>query len=131
MIRRVYHHWEKWEAVEAGMYDMSPPEGMSTDEAVEAYTDFLADVPRFESAMQRVIVEWPISCEQFLSNVSINRIAWLGQASMCIDTGVPCVFRRGFSRLSGGQQKAANNAAALVLSNWEFKHSEWWQHCLL
>ena len=36
-MNRIYHHWTHWECVEAGMYDTAPPEGMSTDEALEAY----------------------------------------------------------------------------------------------
>ena len=34
---------------------------------------------------QTVIVEWVNSCEHYLSNFAMNRIAWVGQAAMCYD----------------------------------------------
>jgi len=104
------------------MYETVPPEGFSADSALAAYTEFLGDLPRFEHALKRVIREWPVSCEQFLSNASINRIAWLGQASMCIDTGVPSKFRAGFSALDPSGQKYANAMADRFLRMWQFGH---------
>lgn len=117
-MRRIYHHWETWECFKAGFYETSPPDGMDADQATGAYRDFLADIARFNSAMARVLAEWPHSCEQFLSNPNINRIAWLGQSAMCIDTGVPSVFRGGFKLLTPQQQRAANRAAEIVLEQW-------------
>ena len=49
---------------------------------------------------------------------NINRIAWLGQASMCIETGLPRKFKSGFMLLTPQQQNAANNAAEEVLIEW-------------
>lgn len=118
-MNRIYHHWEKWECAKAGFYETQAPDGFSPDQAREAYRDFLSDIPRFVSAMQRVIKEWPHSCDQFLSNDSINRIAWMGQAAMCIETGVPNCFRGGFNMLTPHQQKAANSAAYQMIEAWE------------
>lgn len=114
-MRRIYHHWETWECVQAGMYSES---SLDFDAATAAYAAFLSDIPRFQRAMQRVIAEWPISCEQFLTNDSINRIAWLGQSAMCIETGIPRCFRAGFKLLSRHQQDSANQAAADTLRLW-------------
>lgn len=122
-IKRIFHHWEKWECFKAGFYTTTPPNDYTPDSAREAYRDFLADIPRFENALIRVLSEWPMSCEQFLSNSHINRIAWLGQASMCIETGTPSVFRGGFKLLSVQQQKEADNAAERALRNWEKSHA--------
>jgi hypothetical protein len=80
---------------------------------------FLADIPRFQNAMNRVFVEWPHSCEQFLTNEQINRVAWLGQASMCIETGISSAFRGGFKMLSAIQQQQANIAAEMAIKAWE------------
>lgn len=118
-MQRIYHHWELWECVQAGFYNPAPPHGMSTEQAQEAYRDFLADIPRFVAAMQRVIEQWPHSCDQFLSNKAINRVAWMGQAAMCNETGVPSVFRGGFKLLTPNQQRAANAAAEQMIASWE------------
>lgn len=117
-MQRIYHHWEKWECVKSGFYETFAPDGMSPDEAREAYKTFLADIPRFVRSMERVINEWPHSCDQFFTNTSINRIAWMGQAAMCIDTGVPSCFRGGFKLLSASQQKTANAYAEKMIAVW-------------
>jgi hypothetical protein len=116
-VRRVFHPWWEWECYKAGFY-ASSVDGIDPDEAKRMYAEFLADIPRFERAMQRVIDEWPHSCEQFLLNENINRVAWLGQSSMCIETGVPSCYRGGFKLLSNQQRARANAAAQRVLDAW-------------
>jgi len=96
------------------MYDSGEGRG---DER-ESYRLFLSNIPRFRNALTRVLSEWPISCEQFLSNEHINRIAWLGQSSMCIDSGVPARFRGGFRLLTINQQNIANQTALEFLNLW-------------
>ena len=118
MMNRIYHHWEKWECYKAGFYGSQLPFPMTHDEAKQENAIFLADLPRFCDAMERVLMEWPVSCDQFLSNDNINRIAWLGQSSMCLETGVPSRYRGGFRMLSVAQQRAANNAAQSYLDKW-------------
>lgn len=120
-MKRIYHHWERWECVKAGMYETSV---LHVTDAMADYAGFLRDIPRFEAALDRVLNEWPISCEQFLSNDSMNRIAWLGQAAMCIDTGVPRIFRAGFMLLSRDEQRTANAVAARALDRWVEQHSD-------
>lgn len=120
---RYWHHVRTWECVRAGMYAAVPPKGMHADEARNAYAVFLADSARFRSALERVLAEWPISCRQFLSNDRINRIAWLGQASMCIETGVPCKYRSGFMLLTDEQRATANAVADEALQRWLATHT--------
>lgn len=117
-MKRIYHTWEKWECYPAGFYNDDPPRGMTAQEATESYMYFLRDLPRFERSLQRVLDEWPRSCEHYLSNESMNRIAWLGQASMCIDAGVPACFRGGFNLLSKDEQAAADAMALKYLNKW-------------
>lgn len=115
-MKQIFHPWHEWECFRAGFYDTKSP--MTPDQAKNAYAEFLADIPRFQAAMRKVLLFWKNSCEHFLSNPNINRIAWLGQASMCIETGVPSIFKGGFKRLSVDQQRAANEAAKQVLQGW-------------
>lgn len=115
---RVYHHWEKWECYKAGFYGTSPPHPMTPDEAREEYAIFLSDLDRFEHAVNEVFLKWPHSCDQFLTNENINRLAWIGQAAMCIETGVPSHFRGGFRMLSLHKQRLANAMAEKKLDEW-------------
>lgn len=114
---RKWHPISKWESVKYGLYAEASPK-MNAEESKRAYAAFLSDEERFRKALQRVLLDWPIACEQFLSNESINRIAWLGQASMCIETGVPCKYRSGFALLSNDQQQRANAIAHEALQQW-------------
>lgn len=123
-MKRIYHTWEKWECYPAGFYENQAPNGMTPKEAIAAYATFLRDLPRFENALSRVISEWRHSCEHYLSNDNMNRIAWLGQAAMCIDSGVPAAYRGGFNKLSQTEQEAANAMALKYLNLWLEKQGE-------
>lgn len=114
---RIFHTYDKWECEKAGFYKTNV-DGMTSDECREAYRDFLADSDRFMAAAQAVINEWPNSCEHYLTNFAMNRIAWIGQAAMCYATGVPSRFCGGFGLLTEEQQKKANEVALDVLNDW-------------
>lgn len=114
---RILHTWDKWECYPAGFYE-NKKEGMTKEECEEAYRAFLSDIPRFESALERVITEWKNSCQHYLTNENMNRVAWLGQAALCIETGIPSIFRGGFMLLTDEQQRAANEKALEYLNRW-------------
>ncbi len=117
-MKRIYHTWEKWECYPAGFYENTPPSGKKLAECLAMYAEFLRDTPRFKAALHRVITEWQKSCEHYLSNECMNRIAWLGQASACIAMGLPACFRGGFNMLSEDEQRTANAAAMEALNEW-------------
>lgn len=114
---RIFHTHDKWECYQAGFY-ASTKEGVSRAQGEEMYRVFLSDPPRFGDALGHVITEWKHSCEHYLSNVAMNRIAWLGQAAMCYTTGIPQSYRSGFYLLTDEQQKAANELALDYLNKW-------------
>jgi ParB-like chromosome segregation protein Spo0J len=116
---RIFHTYDKWECHKAGFYAISF-NGKTKTECNEMYRAFLSDLPRFEAALEAVTTQWKYSCEHYLTNVAMNRIAWLGQASMCYATGVPSEFRGGFSLLNKKQQQAANDLALKYLNKWLF-----------
>lgn len=108
--------WHLWECYHAGMYDGEVIG--SNEELRQRYADFLSDADLFRSCIVRVMKEWPISCEHFLTKPG-NRIAWLGQAAMCIHTGVPRKHRAGFMLLSPEKQRSANEVARQELERYE------------
>lgn len=123
-IDRIYHTWDKWECYPAGFYEEHPPKGMTHEECEIAYRDFLADLPRFSAGLDGVISEWKHSTEHYLTNQNMNRIAWLGQAAMCHQTGIPSRYRGGYNLLTDEQQKAADNLAHCFLKKWLIDHGE-------
>ncbi len=114
---RIFHTWKDWECQKAGFYKNTYP-GKTKQECEQEYAVFLTDIPRFETAMNCVISEWKHSCEHYITNQAMNRIAWMGQASMCYDTGIPASFCGGFNLLSEQQQKEADEAALTYLNKW-------------
>jgi ParB-like chromosome segregation protein Spo0J len=115
---RIFHTYDKWECHKAGFYKIQPPKGMKKDDCVRAYSEFLADEKRFRAGLDRVISEWKYSCEHYLTNCSMNRIAWLGQAAMCIETGIPSEFRSGYTALTPIEQQVADSIALEYLNKW-------------
>lgn len=114
---RVFHTFDKWECHKAGFYATSFKD-KSAKECQEAYRDFLADEDRFRKAAQAVTREWVHSCEHYLTNFAMNRIAWIGQAATCYDTGIPSVYCSGFNLLTDEQKEAANEIALDALNDW-------------
>lgn len=123
-VIRIYHQWSKWECYPSGFYEPAPPPGMTPQQANDAYTEFLRDIPRFERGLYRVLADWKNSCEHYLSNETMNRIAWLGQAAMCIETHVPAGFRGGFNQLTESEKLNANQAALDALNLWLISRGE-------
>jgi hypothetical protein len=119
--QRVFHTFDKWECHKAGFYN-STAGGKTKAEYESAYATFLSDSDRFRSALNRVVKEWPNSCEHYLTNKAMNRIAWLGQAAACIDCGLPSIYCSGFNLLSEEQQTEANNVAFEFLNAWLKSH---------
>lgn len=114
---RVMHTFDKWECYKAGFYARNF-EGMSKEECEHAYAAFLSDDDRFSNALDHVITEWKHSCEHYLTNKAMNRIAWLGQASMCYATGVPSVYCSGYNLLDRDEQEKADSIALDYLNKW-------------
>lgn len=114
---RIFHTYDKWECYKAGFYK-NKKEGMTKDACEHAYAKFLSDDKLFSEILDKVISEWKYSCEHYLTNKAMNRIAWLGQASMCYATGVPSIFCGGFNLLTKEQQLNANKIAWAALNKW-------------
>lgn len=119
---RVFHEWQDWECYPAAFYSDKPPKGMDVEQCETAYRDFLANVALFRQEMNKMLVDWPNSTEHYLTNDRMNRIAWIGQASMCYYSGVPSRFCGGYNMLSDEQKEAADRVALDGLNTWLSAH---------
>jgi hypothetical protein len=113
-MNRIYHPWDKWECI--NMYLRN--EKLDFDDCIIEYKMFLSNLKLFERYLKKVLKYWPISCEHFLSNENMNRIAWLGQASMCFYSGIPCFYRSGYKLLSNRKAILADKMADKYLKIW-------------
>lgn len=117
-MRRVYHHYEKWEEYHNKMW-----EGRSKEEEAELLEKaikFTGNAELYGQYMIKVIREWPISCEQNLTATGVNKQAWIGHAACCIALGCPeHVTRRAWHQLTQEQQDKANAKADIAIATWQ------------
>jgi ParB-like chromosome segregation protein Spo0J len=116
---RIFHTFDKWECHKAGFY-ASCIEGVKGNDCVKMYADFLRDEKEFRLALSGVITNWKNSCEHYLTNKSMNRIAWLGQAAACYSKKLPATYCSGFNLLTDEEKELANNIALEYLNEWLF-----------
>jgi ParB-like chromosome segregation protein Spo0J len=114
---RVFHTYDKWECHKAGLY-ASCKDGWTSDECLQQYKVVLSNAELFDSILAKIVVEWKHSCEHYLTNVAMNRIAWLGQAAVCYHSGVPSKFSAGWNLLNTDEQAKANEVALMHLNAW-------------
>lgn len=114
---RIFHTYDKWECHKAGFYN-SMKEGWTHEQCEQEYLRILADAKLFEQILVKLTVEWKHSCEHYLTNKSMNRIAWLGQAAVCYESGVPSKYSYCWGMLTEQQQNEANLVAFKYLNKW-------------
>lgn len=114
---RIFHQYKDWECYKAGFYATTVP-GMTKEQCEMAYRSFLSDSNQFADALEHITSEWKNSCEHYLTNKAMNRIAWLGQAAACFALKIPSTFRGGFNFLTETQQEEANQVALRYLNKW-------------
>ena len=114
---RIFHTFDKWECQKAGFYATTVI-GKTKEECESEYATMLIDLDEFKKALEGVISEWKYSCEHYLTNTAMNRIAWLGQASLCYGRKIPSKYKGGFNLLSKEEQEKANLLAYEHLNKW-------------
>ncbi len=118
---RIFHPYEIWEDYLAGMWrDITKEEQRAMlPKAIE----FTGDAALYGSFMQRVIREWPITCEHNLSDAGQNRKAFIGHAAACLAIGAPeYVTREAWGHLTLRQQDEANAEADRAIRDWRRIH---------
>lgn len=120
-MKRIFHHFEKWEEVPAGMWrDITSGEKKAL--LAQAIT-FTGDHALYGQWMRKVLSQWPVSCEHNLSDTGQNRKAWVGHAAACLAINSPeYVTREAWGYLTKEQQDLANNEAEQTIRIWEHNH---------
>lgn len=114
---RIFHTYEKWECHKSGFYKSSK-DGWSHSDCEKEFKRILSDEGLFSSILEKVIVEWKFSCEHYLTNTSMNRIAWLGQSAVCYYAGVPSRYANAWFDIDEKTQEKANMVALKYLNKW-------------
>lgn len=116
-MKRIYHPYWKWEDYLDGMWRVvpKPEDDLLFPKAVE----FTGNAELYGSFMLRVAQEWPIACEQNLTNEGMNRLAWIGHAACSMAIHCPeYITRRAWSSLKQRQRDDANAKAQYAVEMW-------------
>lgn len=120
-MERIYHHFEKWEDYKHGFYDNVSGERKKT--LINKCLELFSDSHLCENFMMKVL-NWKYSCEHNLSNESMNRIAYIGQAACCIYAGIPnSVTMECWSDIPLEIRKRADQQAQNVLNKWIYEQN--------
>ena len=114
---RIFHTYDKWECHKAGFYK-SKKEGWTNEQCKAEYVRILSDQLLFSEILNKLIREWVNSCEHYLTNKSMNRIAWLGQAAVCYYSGVPSCYSSAWFDIPSNIREEANKTALKYLNKW-------------
>lgn len=114
---RVFHTYDKWECHKAGFYNTTV-KGKTKSQCQSEYKDLLTNEQEFRESLEAVTTKWVNSCEHYLGNSAMNRIAWLGQAALCYARQIPSDFKGGFQLLTESEQNTANAIALEYLNRW-------------
>lgn len=114
---RIFKTYDKWECYPAGFYENSHPE-LSHDECKSKFISIITSDNTFKKGLEGVINNWNNSCKHYLTNKSMNRIAWLGQAAVCFLTGIPSKYASSWFDISEEERHKANKIALNYLNIW-------------
>lgn len=120
-MKRVYHPCDTWEEMASNMWGTVIDRKLFLKRAIE----FTSDHKKYGRFMRIVIDKWPISCENHLTNLNINRKAWLGHAAVAYALECPeDITREAWGKLTDEQRFLANKEAARTIQIWEYNYSK-------
>lgn len=120
-IKQIFHPYWLWEEHKYGMWKtvLGEKRNYLLVEAVR----FTGDHDLYGLWMMKVISDWPYSCEHNLTNLDMNRQAWIGHAACCYAIQCPeDITRLAWHNLTKEQQDLANLKADKAITAWERLH---------
>jgi hypothetical protein len=119
-MKQIYHNYLLWEDYKNGMYETVFD---NESELINKSILLLSDKDEFNIKCKEVIDSWVKCTDVNLTNKSINRQSWLGQAVCCYCFGTPEIAtRKAWGKLSNETKKQANLIADENIKYYERKH---------
>ena len=120
-LKRVYHPYNEWEEVNFNMWGNV----CNFNHWLERAIEFTGNNILYGSYMIKVINDWPISCENALTDQYINKKAWIGHAASALAMNCPeHVTRKAWGYLTDEQKFLANKQAERAIRTWEDNYIE-------
>lgn len=115
-MKRIFKKYTEWEDYKNGMYEMYNSED---EDLIRKSVTLLTNEDLFLETCKNVVKEWSVTTLVHLTNNTINKKAWIGQASCSYLYNVPELLTRvAWGKLTKEQQKNANNIAELVINSY-------------
>jgi hypothetical protein len=122
-MKQVYLPYWKWECYQNGMWNRLHKNTES--EMLKIAIEFTGNHLKYGAAMAEVINAWPNSMLNFLTNTSINKLAYIGHAAVYYKLQIPeHIVRSAWRELSESQQNLANLQALKALKQWQTKQEK-------
>lgn len=81
--------------------------------------EFTGNHTQYGNAMRNVIDAWPITCRQNLSDLNLNRRAFIGHAACSLEFNCPeYITRMAWAELTDLQRLLANKEADITIQIW-------------
>ena len=117
-MKRIFHKYSDWEDFKAGLFDL--PSSSENPLAVKSSKMMLSNHVWFRRSALKMVSDWNTAAEVNLSNRSLNRQAWLGQATCCYEFGSKeHQTKEAWRQLTVQEQIAANQSADEIIKEWE------------
>lgn len=120
-MKQIFHHYKLWEDYKYDFYNNCS--GSIKEEKIKSAIDFFNQPKKVEEYMKRVVEEWKYSCEHNLTNPSMNKIEYLGQAACALYDKIPnTITMQSWNMLSEETRKKSNEIASLIIEEWNKKN---------
>lgn len=120
-LRRVYHDCREWEEMKFNMWG----EVDNQKEALQKAIEFTSNHKQYGQYMMRVVNEWPISCENALTDENLNKRAWVGHSAVALALQIPeDITRKAWGYLTDEQRFLANKEATRAIQYWTISYTE-------
>lgn len=117
-MKQVYVPYWEWEDWLNGMW------AKGSEDRLQEAIEFTGDWERYGNAMKEVIVAWPRTMLNSLTNPSINKRAFLGHCAVCFKIGITeDIVRMAWKRLTDEQRRLADKVAQETIDEWKRKYS--------
>lgn len=119
-MKRIYHNYTLWEDYKHGFYNICPKN--TREEKIESVIELFNSEDKTFEYMKKITEVWKYSCEHNLSNIYMNRVAYLGQAACCLYNLVPSLITmEAWKRIDLKKRERADLISCKSIKLWEQK----------
>lgn len=120
-MKQLFRPYWEWEDYANGMWRKVSFE--DEDRMLVQAIEFTGDWVKYGEAMGEVVTTWPLTMLNSLTNVSINRRAFLGHCAVCYRLGIPeYITRKAWGMLTNEQRWRADDIAEKHIKHWGIEH---------